>query len=160
MALQGLIGSKQLQQNGTVFAQAGWSARLADPEQRLLEQIAAAFQKGGWTSPPVAEVAASLSQGLEKIEKMVRLLLERGVLAQLDERIYMHRDSIEAAKKVALSLFARAPSFSTMEFRDGLAVSRKFAVPVLDYLDKIRFTVRNGHNRTPGAEAKKILAAK
>ena len=44
-----------------------------------------------------------------------------------------------------------------MEFRDALAVSRKYAVPLLDYLDKIRFTVRSGHDRTPGVEAKKTL---
>ena len=40
-----------------------------------------------------------------------------------------------------------------MEFRDALGVSRKYAVPLLDHLDRIRFTVRSGHNRTPGVEA-------
>ena len=45
-----------------------------------------------------------------------------------------------------------------MEFRDALGVSRKFAVPLVDYLDKIRFTVRSGNSRTPGAEAKKLLS--
>jgi selenocysteine-specific elongation factor len=44
-----------------------------------------------------------------------------------------------------------------MDFRDALGVSRKFAVPLLDYLDKIRFTVRSGNHRTPGLEAKKLL---
>ena len=44
-----------------------------------------------------------------------------------------------------------------MEFRDALGVSRKFAVPLVDYLDKIRFTVRSGNNRTPGVEAKKLV---
>jgi selenocysteine-specific elongation factor len=69
----------------------------------------------------------------------------------------MHRDAVEAGRQTALRLFARAPSFTTMEFRDALAVSRKFAVPLVDYLDKIRFTVRSGNNRTPGTEAKKQL---
>ena len=71
--------------------------------------------------------------------------------------IWMHRDAVEAGKQTALKLFRRAPAFSTMEFRDALGVSRKFAVPLVDYLDKIRFTVRSGNNRTPGAEAKKLL---
>jgi hypothetical protein len=39
-----------------------------------------------------------------------------------------------------------------------LAVSRKYAVPLLDYLDKIRFTVRSGHDRSPGVEARKRLS--
>ena len=44
-----------------------------------------------------------------------------------------------------------------MEFRDALGVSRKYAVPLLDYLDRTRFTVRSGNERTPGVEARKLL---
>jgi hypothetical protein len=44
-----------------------------------------------------------------------------------------------------------------MEFRDAVGVSRKHAMPLLDYLDKLRFTVRSGHDRTPGVEARKLL---
>jgi hypothetical protein len=44
-----------------------------------------------------------------------------------------------------------------MEFRDALGVSRKYAVPILDYFDRIRLTVRTGHDRTPGVEARKAL---
>ena len=88
---------------------------------------------------------------------MVKLLLERAVLVRLDERLYIHRDALEAAKQEALRLFAQKPRFSTMEFRDALGVSRKYAVPLLDYLDRTRFTVRSGNERTPGVEARKLL---
>ena len=85
------------------------------------------------------------------------LLVERAVLVRLDERICIHRDALEAAKQVALRLFAQKRSVSTMEFRDALGVSRKYAVPLLDYLDRTRFTVRSGHDRTPGVEARKLM---
>jgi len=49
------------------------------------------------------------------------------------------------------------PAFTTMGFRDALGVRRKYAVPLLDYLDATRFTTRDGHNRTPGAEARKLM---
>ncbi len=88
---------------------------------------------------------------------MIRLLAERGILVGLDPRTFIHRDALQAAKQVALGLFAKKPSFSTMEFRDALGVSRKYAVPLVDYLDRIRFTVRSGHDRTPGVEARKAL---
>jgi selenocysteine-specific elongation factor len=79
------------------------------------------------------------------------------LVVKLDERIWMHREAVEASQQTALKLFRSRPAFSTMEFRDALGVSRKFAVPLVDYLDKIRFTVRSGNNRTPGVEAKKLL---
>ena len=83
--------------------------------------------------------------------------MDRGVLIQVDSQFLLHATALEKAKQAVLKLFAKAPSFTTMDFRDSLGISRKFAVPILDYLDKMRFTVRNGHTRTPGCEARKAL---
>ena len=93
---------------------------------------------------------------LPRAAAMARLLAERGMCCAR-RQIWMHRDAVEGGKQTALKLFRLAPAFSTMEFRDALGVSRKFAVPLVDYLDKIHFTVRSGNNRTPGVEAKKLL---
>ncbi len=157
LAVQSLLATKQLERSGTVYARAGWSARLSDPDQRLCEQISTAVQSAGWATPAAAELAASLKQPPARVEKLLHLLAERAVLVRLDGRIFIHRDALEAARQIALRLFARKPLFSTMEFRDALNVSRKYAVPLLDYLDKIRFTIRSGHDRSPGVEAKKLL---
>ena len=152
-----LLQSKQLERNGALLARAGWNARLPDRDQNLCNQIAAKLQQAGWSPPGLEELAVSVSEPLPRVTVTAKLLAERGVVVKLDDRIWMHRDAVEAGKKTALNLFRRAPAFSTMEFRDALGVSRKFAVPLVDYLDKIRFTVRSGNNRTPGVEAKKLL---
>jgi selenocysteine-specific elongation factor len=157
LAAQQLLDRNHIERPGPVFARIGWTARLPDRDQDLSDQVAGAFQKAGWTGPAAAELAVALGQPADRLEKIICLLAERGLLVRLDERSFIHRDALEAAKQAALGLFTRKPSFSTMEFRDALAVSRKYAVPLLDYLDKIRFTVRSGHDRTPGVEAKKAL---
>lgn len=157
LAIRSLVVSKRLEYNGTVFAQAGWSARLSNRDEQACDQVAAAFKKAGWSAPAVAELATALHTTGPQIEKAIRLLQERGVLVRLDGEMSLHRDAVEAAKQVVLRLFERAPSFTTMEFRDALAVSRKFAVPLLDHLDRLRFTVRSGHTRTAGVEARKLM---
>ncbi|MGP8052664.1 MAG: selenocysteine-specific translation elongation factor [Limisphaerales bacterium] len=157
LAVESLRQTKQIEHNGNVFARAGWSARVVDRDQRLCDQIAAKLQLAGWAPPGAEELAAALGETLPRVGTMMRLLVERGILVRLDDRVWMHRNAVEAGKQIVLKLFARAPMFSTMDFRDALGVSRKYAVPLVDYLDKIRFTVRSGNNRTPGAEAKKLL---
>jgi selenocysteine-specific elongation factor len=157
MAMESLLQTNQIEHSGNVLARAGWSARVADPDQRLCDQMAAKLQQAGWAPPGADELAAALCEPSPRVGAMMRLLGERGILVRLDERVWMHRDAVEAGKQTVLKLFARAPMFSTMDFRDALGVSRKYAVPLVDYLDKIRFTVRSGNNRTPGAEAKKLL---
>ena len=151
------MNTRLLDRVGTVVAQPGWRVQLADPDQRLSDQVAATFQRAGWAGPTPTELAASLAQPVPRIEKMMGLLAERAVLVRLDARTFVHRDALESAKTVVLRLFVQKPSFSTMAFRDALGVSRKYAVPLLDYLDKVRFTVRSGHDRAPGVEAKKLL---
>ncbi len=157
LALKALVGRKQLQFLGAVYSKTGWTPRVSDQDQKLADQINGAFQKAGWTGPAVSELAATFQQPVQRIEKAMRLLSEQGVLVRLDERVFVHRDAVESARQVALRLFQGKRSFSTMDFRDALGVSRKYAVPLLDHLDKLRFTVRSGNERTPGAEAKKLL---
>jgi len=157
LAAASLLNAKRLESQGTVFARAGWSARISDHDQQLGERVTEAFLGAGWAGPATADLATALGQPPARIEKMLKLLVERAVLVRLDERLCIHRDALEAAKHEALRLFAQKPRFSTMEFRDALGVSRKYAVPLLDYLDRTRFTVRSGNERTPGVEARKLL---
>jgi selenocysteine-specific elongation factor len=157
LAAMSLVNTKQLERQGTVFARAGWSARISDPDRQLGDRISETFQSAGWAGPVAADLATAFGEPLARVEKMIRLLAEKAVLVRLDERLCIHHDALEAAKQEALRLFGQKRSFSTMEFRDALGVSRKHAVPLLDYLDKVRFTVRSGHDRTPGVEARKLL---
>jgi len=156
LALETLLQAKRVERSGSLLARAGWSTRLSDRDQRLCDQVAAKLEQARWAPPSLEELAVSLGEPLPRVAAMALLLTEQGVVVRLDERVWMHRDAVEAGKQTALRLLARAQSFSTMDFRDALGVSRKYAVPLVDYLDKIRFTVRSGNNRTPGVEAKKL----
>jgi len=156
-AAAGLLQSKRLERNGALLARAGWSSKLPEGDRKTCDQMAAKLQQGGCAPPALEELALALKETPQRIMALAKLLAERGVLVRLDDKIWMHHDAVEAGKEAALKLFRRAPAFSTMDFRDALGVSRKFAVPLVDYLDKIRFTVRSGNTRTPGVEAKKLL---
>jgi len=155
--IDSLLQSRQLQAAGAMLARPGWSSQLPDRDQRACGQIAAKLQQAGYAPPSPDELAAALGEPPARMATLLKLLAERGEVVRLDDKIWMHRDAVEAGKQAALKLFRQRPLFSTMDFRDALGVSRKFAVPLVDYLDKIRFTVRNGNNRTPGVEAKKLL---
>ena len=157
LAIAALVAKGQAVRIGEVLAAAGWKPQVPDRDQQLGEQIEAQLRTSGWTPPSPEELAANFGETLPRISMILRLLTERGRIVKLDERVWMHRDAVDAGKEAALKLFRRAPAFTTMDFRDALGVSRKFAVPLLDYLDKLRFTVRSGNNRTAGVEARKVL---
>ena len=114
--------------------------------------------KAGLAPPSPAELAAALRADEPRVKRLLQLLSDRGVVVRLDASIAMHRDAVEAARKVVLDLFAKAGAFETVQYRDALGVSRKYAVPLLDYFDKVHLTVRSASRRTPGAEARRLMA--
>ena len=156
-AVEMLLHSKQLEAGGALLTRAGWNSRLPERDQKMCAQLATRLQQAGCAPPGLEELGAALGVPPPRVATLLNLLAERGELVRLDDKIWMHGDAVDAGKQAALNLFRRAPAFSTMDFRDALGVSRKFAVPLVDYLDKIRFTVRSGNTRTPGVEAKKLL---
>jgi selenocysteine-specific elongation factor len=157
LALRALEDQRQLQTRAGFLALAGWKAGLSAEEESLRDRLAGLYLQARWAPPETLELAAELRQPLNRVQALVQVLTELGVLVRIDPKLVVHQEAVQAAKEVALKLFAQRPSFTTMEFRDALGVSRKYAVPLLDYLDSVRFTARSGNVRTPGSEAKKLL---
>jgi selenocysteine-specific elongation factor len=154
LALWELIRKGKVVRRGTVLSLAGKGPNVSAADMELCSQIEAALGAAKITPPSPYELSQQLSCPLPRLEAMIRLLCDQGKLVRLDQNLVMHADAVESAKKVALALFVAKGGFETVDFRDALGVSRKFAVPLLDYFDTIRLTVRSGSRRTPGAAAK------
>ncbi len=159
LAVKELAAQKRIQRNGPLLSLAGRAVSLSRQEQELCSRLEAALEAGHLTPPSPAELAATLRANIAGVEKLLALLADQKTIVKLDT-FYMHRKGADFARQVALELFRKADSFETVEFRDALGVSRKFAVPLLDYFDTIHWTVRNGNRRTPGSAAKECLIRK
>ncbi len=154
LAVERLTSAGAVVKTGQVIALAGRGGQLSAEDDELCRQVAAALQAAGLAPPSPAELAETLGVPAARLQAAIRTLADRGDAVQLDEKVVMHRDAINSAKKVALELFARSRRFTTMQFRDALGVSRRYAVPLLDHFDKVHLTVRSGSSRTPGAAAR------
>jgi selenocysteine-specific elongation factor len=159
LAIQDLVTTRKIRLEGGILSLASWQAQVSSDEESLCTDIATAFQEARWAPPSLAELATRLNQPSPRIAALIQLLLERAILVRVNSELWFHRDAVEAARRVVLQLFAQKTRFTTMDFRDALGVSRKYAVPLLDSLDASRFTVRSGNQRTPGVEARKRLSA-
>ncbi len=157
LAVAALLHEGRAVRQDTVLSQAGRAPSLSDQDDLLLGRIEQTLRQAGLEPPLPADLAAALAIDETRLESLLALLADRGAVVRLDPKVVMHAAAVEAAKATLLELFRRQNVFETVAFRDALGVSRKFAVPLLDYFDTIRLTVRSGNRRTPGAQAKKLL---
>lgn len=135
------------------LARPGRQEQLPPELQALLERAEARLRDAGLASPRPDELAEALRTTRQQTETVLEMLCDRGRAVRLDKNVILHADAVRHAKQTVLMLFRRGRGFETVEFRDALGVSRKYAVPLLDYFDTIRWTVRQGNRRTPGVEA-------
>ena len=159
-ALARCLSDGRLRLHGTVIGSPNQAGGLSAEDRQLVERIEAMLREAHLEPPLPEKLSEALGQTPDRIAEMIRLLVDAGSVLQLDRKVAMHRDAVAAAEKVVLDLFAKASSFETVEFRDALKVSRKFAVPLLDYFDTAKLTVRSGSRRRPGIKAREALGKK
>jgi selenocysteine-specific elongation factor len=155
--IQRLVESGRLVRHGELLALPRHVAAIGDEDERLCEALESLLLRDCLSPPTISEAADLLGEAVPTIERAAALLQDQGRATRLDERLVMHAEAVERAKQTALALFRAGAGFSTAEFRDSLGASRKYAVPLLDHLDQLSWTVRTANRRTPGRAAREAL---
>jgi selenocysteine-specific elongation factor len=133
-------------EHDTVF-QYGREILLAGAEGKLRGELTARFAELGLQAPSPDDVAAALGADRGTVRKIVQLLVKERVLARVSESLVVDRaaldqlvDSIRARKSIK-------PTLGVGDFKELTGLSRKFAMPLLEYLDSQRITRRVGDER-------------
>jgi selenocysteine-specific elongation factor len=123
---------------------------VAGADDRVRGAIIEAYRAGGLTPPDAAAVEASAGAPRAVVDKMTMVLLREKVLVKLDTVVF-HTDALQQLKADVASLkTAAAGGRATVDvaaFKDRYGVTRKFAIPLLEYLDRERVTRRTGDVR-------------
>ena len=142
-----LVRDNQLVVAGDLIHAAGRGVVLRDDEAESKKQIEAAFATAGLKVPLLKDVLASLPIDKIRAQKIVTLLLRDRVLVKLGDDLVFHRDALEGLRKLVLAQKATTPKMNVVAFKDLLGVTRKYAIPLLEWLDSQRVTRRVGDER-------------
>jgi selenocysteine-specific elongation factor len=125
----------------------GQRAVLQDEEAASKRVIERAFAEAGFKVPALGEVLAALKIDEARARKLVTLLLRDKVLVKVTEDLVFHRDALEELRALLRARKAQAPTIDVGAFKDMTGVSRKYAIPLLEYMDRERITRRVGNER-------------
>ena len=142
-----LLREKKLEADGELLRLPGRGVVLRDEEAESKSQIEQAFAKAGLQVPALKEVLASLPVDKVRAQKIVTLLLRDRVLVKLSDDLVFHRDALEALRQRIVAQKTKTPKLNVGNFKDLFGVTRKYAIPLLEYLDRERVTRRVGDER-------------
>jgi selenocysteine-specific elongation factor len=147
-ALEELVAQKKLETQGEIVRRAGSGIVLQHDEQEAKEKIETAFRTAGLTVPSVKEVLSGLSVEAKRAEKLLHILLREKNLMRVSAELIFHHAAL-AHLKAQLLMYkqSKGERISVPAFKDLTGITRKYAIPLLEYLDRERVTRRMGHER-------------
>jgi len=142
-----LVKTKKLETSGEQVHAAGRGVVMTDEEAKAKKIIEEAFASAGLKVPAMKEVLGSLKIDAARSQKLITLLLRDRVLVKLADDLVFHRDALEDLRKSMIDQKKASPKMDVTRFKDLTGVSRKYAIPLLEYLDRERVTRRVGDER-------------
>jgi selenocysteine-specific elongation factor len=122
---------------------------LTAEEEQVRSRLERAFREGGLKPPDAATLAALVGDSASTVDRVVKLLLRQKTLMKLDALLF-HTEALQRLKAEVMALKAAdgaAARIDVATFKEKFGVSRKFAIPLLEYLDRERVTRRVGDSR-------------
>jgi len=123
----------------------GRSKTLGGAEGELARAIEERFAEAGLQTPAVSEIIKAIPQKPKVIEGVIGYLVKQGALVRLAEGVYLHRDTIAGAREKLAA--KKGQTIDVGAFKDLFGISRKVAIPLLEFFDKEGTTKRMGDAR-------------
>ncbi|MDD3023090.1 MAG: SelB C-terminal domain-containing protein, partial [Syntrophomonadaceae bacterium] len=116
-------------------------------ESQIMDELMAMVNKDLFTPPSMEEIKAKLKIDEADFMEILSYLISAGKLVKVAQDSYFSSQAIEAGQEILGAYFAQEKELSLATARDILKTSRKYALPLLEHYDRIRFTRRVGDMR-------------
>jgi selenocysteine-specific elongation factor len=145
--LDTLMRARKIEATGDLVRLAGHGVAMKDEESESKRMIEEAFSSAGLQVPALHQVMAGLKIDKSRAQKIVTLLLREKVLVKVSDELVFHRSALEQLRRLVAEQKAKSPRMDVAAFKELTGITRKYAIPLLEYLDRERVTRRVGDVR-------------
>ncbi len=142
-----LLKSKSIVVRGRYVCAAEFAPSMSSQDQKVYDAMMSAFRDGGYQPPGLADVAKQANADVKRVRKLVKIAVSYGDLVEIDGAIFLATEHENKMRQMVSDMIEQAGGATVSEIRERLNSSRKFVVPLLEHLDRVKFTVRQGDKR-------------
>lgn len=147
-ALEHLVAARKIAISGDLVQRAGREIALSQDEAKAKELIEVEFERAGLSVPAFAAVLEKLPVEAARARKILQLLLREKALVRVSEDLVFHPDALARVRQLLLKYRReRGERIGVPAFKDLTGITRKYAIPLLEYLDREHVTRRAGDER-------------
>ncbi|MCB1021230.1 MAG: selenocysteine-specific translation elongation factor [Acidobacteria bacterium] len=142
-----LVKAKKIAEDGELLRLATHSIQMDAEEEKARDAMVNAFVEAGLEVPTLKAFLPTLPVDAKRAQRLLGALLREGLLVRISVDLVFHRDALQGLLAKLAERKALDPRLTVPEFKDLSGVSRKYAIPLLEYLDRARITRRDGDAR-------------
>lgn len=124
--------------------------KLTKNETKLLEHLQTTLQQTGLQAPLLKELQQQAEKQADAVLQLLKIAESGGAIMKISDELYLSVQTVELVKSKLKALMTDGTGKTMAEIRDTLGTTRKYAVPLCEYLDHTGFTVRKDDLRFPG----------
>lgn len=143
-----LVNSGRLVQDKDLIRLSTHKISLGEKDASIRQQIEDLYRKSGLEPPSKEDALAKVSADQKTGSRIFDLLISEGILIRLKEDLYYHKTAIDKVKDMVTAFLKKNGEMAVNDFRDlTQGLSRKYMIPLLEYLDNQKITIRVGDKR-------------
>src|SRR5262249_23236285 len=146
-AVDALIARKKLVGDLRRIGRADFKPKLSASLRKLKDKVVAAYQGAGFQPPEPASFTNQAGGNAANLKDLFDLGVPENHLAKITDDIYVHVDVESDMRRRVGERLQQGTGLTVAEIRDILGTTRKYAVPLCEYLDRIGLTRRDGDLR-------------
>src|SRR5262249_2887476 len=146
-AVDRLIQAKKLTGDLRRIARADFKPKLSGNQRKLKDKIVAAYQEARFQPPDLPSFANQAGGNAASLRDLFDVCVAEGLLVRITDELYLHADTDAEMRRLVTERLREGPGLTVAEIRDILGTTRKYAVPLCEYLDRISVTRREGDLR-------------
>ncbi len=146
--LDNLVKTGVIAREGDTVRLAGHKVALGSGQSETREKLLSLFEQSG-LAPPYARDLPQLLQTEDKngLRDVFNLLVQEGDLLRVGEDLYFHAKAIERLERDLVEFLRKEGRISMQQFKEMTGATRKYAVPLMEYFDTKKVTIRVGDVR-------------
>lgn len=146
-AVDALLSAKTLIGDSKRIALAEHKPKLSANQRKLKEKMIETFKEARFQPPEIVSFAPQAAGNASALRDITEVCVAEGFLVAIAEGIYLHSDQEQAMREMVKERLKGGQGLMVADIRDILATTRKYAVPLCEYLDRIGITRREGDLR-------------
>ena len=147
MLLQNLTANKTIEVDKETVRLFGHKVTLADDLNSIRQEILKIYNEAGLTPSSFKDVINNFQDKKTEAQNIIKLLLKDGSLIKINEELIFTREALDNLRKNYKALLVKEGKATPVSFKELTGLSRKYIIPLMEYFDTDKLTMRVGDHR-------------